>query len=326
MQDISIGITHMTSFKSDPDVYSSNHSKTDETARALHTYQMLIENVSDIFFVISAPDNQFTYINKAIEEILGYSPREAITLRPTSLVSEASGVTLADTIRRTIAQNSNRDHSIYVPEQRLQVLSKNGFFETLRIHMILTVADDHSIEKITGIAKTVARGPGIFPAEKTTLSTDAAKSSSEYDKQQYSSMESTESQRTTLGSILIMDDEDIILDISTQMCKRIGLEVAVANNGDEAVDMYRERFHRGESFDAVFLDMTIAGSGLGGIETAEKLKEIDPEVRCVVMSGYSDHEVMSDPEKFGFYAVLVKPFRLNDFSSLLKELIPDKLN
>lgn len=296
----------MASFENDSDVYSP-HSEKAEDSKALHAYQILIEKATDIFFVISAQDNQFTYINNAVETILGYSIREAITLRPTSLISEASAVTVGDILRRAIADNSELNTSIVIPNRQVQVLAKNGSFKNLDISMVMTLADDHTVEKITGIAKAMY----IVQPEKEMRETGENGTD--------------DNKRTRTGSILIMDDEDIILDISSQMCKRMGLEVATTRNGEEAIKLYRERFRQGEPFDAVFLDMTIAG-GLGGIDAAAKLKEIDPEVRTVVMSGYSDHEVMSDPDKYGFYAVLVKPFRLNDFSALIKEMLPEKFS
>lgn len=294
----------MASFENDSDVYSPHAEKTEDT-RALHAYQILIEKSTDIFFVISAQDNQFTYINSAVEILLGYSIREAITLRPTSLISEASAVTVGDILRRAIADNREQNTSITIPSRQVQVLAKNGSFKDLDISMVMTLTDDHIVEKITGIAKAMYV---VQPEKESRLGAENGVA---------------DNKRTRMGSILIMDDEDIILDISSQMCKRMGLEVATTRNGEEAIKLYQERFRQGEPFDAVFLDMTIVG-GLGGIDAAGKLKEIDPEVKTVVMSGYSDHEVMSDPDKFGFYAVLVKPFRLNDFSALIKEMIPEK--
>jgi DNA-binding NtrC family response regulator len=117
-----------------------------------------------------------------------------------------------------------------------------------------------------------------------------------------------------------MDDEEILRDIASQMCRRLGLEVETASNGKDAIETYRNAFREGTPFDAVLLDMTIAG-GIGGIETAAVLKKIDPEVKNVVMSGYADHEVMSDPDKFGFSAVLSKPFRLNEMSKVLGDVL-----
>ncbi|MBN1757668.1 MAG: response regulator [Chitinispirillaceae bacterium] len=124
------------------------------------------------------------------------------------------------------------------------------------------------------------------------------------------------------GRVLVMDDEEILLDIATQMCRRLGLEVATAGNSNEAVEKYREEFRQGSPFDLVLLDLTIPG-GTGGLETAATLKKIDPEVKTVAMSGYADHEVMADPPKFGFTGILTKPFRLSEFGTVLKSILPE---
>ncbi len=121
--------------------------------------------------------------------------------------------------------------------------------------------------------------------------------------------------------ILIMDDEEVLLDIASQICRRLGLEVTTATNGTEALEHYRGALRQGKPYDLVLLDMNITG-GKGGIETAAALHKIDPRVKAVVMSGYSDHEVMVDPVKYGFSAVLEKPFRLQEFIRILETVIP----
>jgi signal transduction histidine kinase/ActR/RegA family two-component response regulator len=126
------------------------------------------------------------------------------------------------------------------------------------------------------------------------------------------------------GRVLVMDDEEILLDIATQMCKRLGLEVTIATESAEAVDKYREEFRKGNPYDLVMLDLTIPG-GTGGLETAATLKKIDPEVKTVAMSGFTDHEVMNEPEKYGFTAILTKPFRLNDFGRTLRSILPEEM-
>ena len=123
------------------------------------------------------------------------------------------------------------------------------------------------------------------------------------------------------GRVLVMDDEEILLDIAKQMCKRLGLDVTTATDSAAAVEKYREEFRQGNPYDLVMLDLTIPG-GSGGLETAATLKKIDPEVKTVAMSGYTDHEVMNDPEKYGFTAILTKPFRLGDFGRTLRSILP----
>jgi DNA-binding NtrC family response regulator len=121
--------------------------------------------------------------------------------------------------------------------------------------------------------------------------------------------------------ILVMDDEEILLDIARQMCKRLGIGADTAFNGEDAVEMYRTAFNEGHPYDAVLLDMTIAG-GMGGVETVAAIKKVDPRVKAVVMSGYSDHEIMAAPSKYGFSAMMSKPFRFHEFGRVLEEVLP----
>ena len=56
--------------------------------------------------------------------------------------------------------------------------------------------------------------------------------------------------------------------------------------------------------------------GRGGAEVVEELKQLLPEIICVAISGYSDCPVMAQPQKFGFHAVLTKPFSRKELEEL----------
>ena len=117
--------------------------------------------------------------------------------------------------------------------------------------------------------------------------------------------------------VLIVDDEPPARDRLRALLNRLPdyEPCGEAGNGIEAL-----RLAASTQPDIVLLDMTIAG-GCGGLETAALIRKIDPEAKCVVMSGYSDHEVMADPKKFGFCAVISKPFRLNEFGKTISEIL-----
>ncbi|MDP2724748.1 MAG: ATP-binding protein, partial [Syntrophales bacterium] len=122
------------------------------------------------------------------------------------------------------------------------------------------------------------------------------------------------------GRILIMDDEEFILDVASQMLTAMGYHVIAAINGDEAIAHVKSAMQSGQPFRAAILDLTIPG-GRGGKETVHALLEIDPDIKVAASSGYSEDPVMSKPSDFGFAGRLVKPYRLNDLTLLLKSLL-----
>ena len=122
------------------------------------------------------------------------------------------------------------------------------------------------------------------------------------------------------GSILILDDEEIIVEIVERMLEHIGYTVQSASEGSEAVKLYEESLTNGHPFDMVILDLTIPG-GMGGKETVEKLRKIDPNVNAVVSSGYSNDPVLSNYREYGFKHYLTKPFNLEQLSKVLYEVM-----
>jgi CheY-like chemotaxis protein len=116
---------------------------------------------------------------------------------------------------------------------------------------------------------------------------------------------------TGSARVLIMDDEDAVRTIAVEMLQHMGCEVESAGDGTEAIGLFKKALQTGTPFDVVILDLTVAG-GMGGEETIKKLVEIDPKVKAIVSSGYSNVRVMSDYSSFGFRGVLAKPFNIFD--------------
>ena len=120
----------------------------------------------------------------------------------------------------------------------------------------------------------------------------------------------------------MMDDEKMVRDIAGAMLMQLGHTVKFSVNGEEALQMYRQAAEKNKPFDLVLMDLTIPG-GMGGRETLEELRRLDPDVRAVVSSGYSSHRIMSDYKVYGFHGVVVKPYRMGELARVLKEVLED---
>jgi DNA-binding NtrC family response regulator len=84
--------------------------------------------------------------------------------------------------------------------------------------------------------------------------------------------------------------------------------------------MYRKATESEKPYDAVILDLTIPG-GMGGEEAIKILLNMDPEVKVIVYSGYSDGEVMSNFRKYGFKGMMPKHFDLQTLGKVLNDVL-----
>lgn len=118
------------------------------------------------------------------------------------------------------------------------------------------------------------------------------------------------------GRILIMDDEPIIRDTLRAMLESFGYEVVEAQHGEEAIEILKRNDNTGRPFRAMFFDLTVPG-GLGGKAALEKIRELGVTPTAFVLSGYSDDDVMTHPQKFGFAASMRKPFTMREIAEVL---------
>ena len=122
------------------------------------------------------------------------------------------------------------------------------------------------------------------------------------------------------GRVLFMDDDPDIRDLAGAILGLIGYEATLTSEGGETLVEYQAARAAGRPFAAVILDLTIPG-GMGGKETIRRLREIDPGVRAIVSSGYSNDAVIADFRAHGFMAMVAKPYRMEDLSRVLTEAI-----
>jgi CheY-like chemotaxis protein len=104
------------------------------------------------------------------------------------------------------------------------------------------------------------------------------------------------------------------------MLERLGFDVVGARDGDEAVVLFARSRGEGPPFDAVILDLTVPG-GMGGQEAMRRLRELDPRVRAIVSSGYSNDPVMASFRDHGFAGVIAKPCRMEELGEALREVL-----
>ena len=123
--------------------------------------------------------------------------------------------------------------------------------------------------------------------------------------------------QSPLQRILVMDDEEGIRELTSQLLNTLGYEVTAVTDGVEAVNTYERAMRRGENFQAVILDATIRG-GMGGLATIARLRNIDPSVVAIICSGYSDEAALAEFLQYGFRGALPKPFTRRDLADVLQ--------
>ncbi len=124
--------------------------------------------------------------------------------------------------------------------------------------------------------------------------------------------------------ILVMDDDELSRSIALKMMEYLGCSVSLAKSGEEAISLYEEAGKQQTPFQAVFLDLSVP-EGMGGEETAARLRELDPEVRLVITSGFSSEKQLKKYSRLGFSAVLGKPYNLKALKKVLAKCgcLPD---
>ncbi len=132
--------------------------------------------------------------------------------------------------------------------------------------------------------------------------------------------EAPETYRPMGGRILLMDDEEVVRKVVKDMLEKLGCQVELTCDGDEAVEKYRQAREAGHPFDAVIMDLTIPG-GMGGKQAVRELLKIDDQARVIVSSGYANDPIMADFRSYGFQGVVPKPYTLRDLNKMLTEVL-----
>ena len=120
--------------------------------------------------------------------------------------------------------------------------------------------------------------------------------------------------------ILILDDEEAICLLVASALDASGFEVTPATSVATAVRACEEALHAGEPFSLVICDLSLPGD-LNGIQALQKLREIDPDIKAIVSSGYDGDPVMRDCRKHGFNAAMAKPYEISKLVRTVGEVL-----
>lgn len=109
------------------------------------------------------------------------------------------------------------------------------------------------------------------------------------------------------GRVLLMDDEDLICEIVSEMLGECGYQVTASCDGVGSIESFKQAKELQKPFDAVILDLNIP-AGMQGLDVFERLRSIDPGVRAVVLTGDINHQLVTRYKECGFRSILIKPF------------------
>ncbi len=120
--------------------------------------------------------------------------------------------------------------------------------------------------------------------------------------------------------VLVLDDEQLILELVEDIFRILDLEVQTAQDGWQAVDVFRAAREKGQPFDLVLLDMTLPGE-LDGAATLQEMRKLDPGIKAVVSSGYSADDIVANARRYGFDAAVPKPYSISVLRETVKQLL-----
>ena len=120
--------------------------------------------------------------------------------------------------------------------------------------------------------------------------------------------------------VLLLEDDLLVRDVLRRNLEAAGLEITESGDGRDTIKLYDEALRSGRPFDMVILDLTIP-DGLGGADTMEHLRRIDPHIVAIVSSGYRDDPIMNEPTRYGFAGSLPKPYQREALMQLVNGVL-----
>jgi PAS domain S-box-containing protein len=126
--------------------------------------------------------------------------------------------------------------------------------------------------------------------------------------------------KARLARILLVEDEEPVRRLTTKLLAKLGYRVTVADDGQQAMQVYNEARAAGDKFDVVITDLTLRG-GIGGREVAAAILAANPDARLVVTSGFFDQPLLSEYRENGFRGALRKPYLIQDLQCAVQRAL-----
>ena len=128
----------------------------------------------------------------------------------------------------------------------------------------------------------------------------------------HTATKNTESAKT----ILWVDDEEIALEVWSQMLEKLGYSVLQARYGIEALEIFKKRQ---KSISLVILDMRMPG--MSGCEVFDRLKKMQPDLKIIIVSGFMEEYDLCEISTRNFDGYISKPFKLKELSEKIEEVL-----
>lgn len=112
--------------------------------------------------------------------------------------------------------------------------------------------------------------------------------------------------------VLVADDQQGIRRLLEEVCSCLGYQAVTAENGREALRLMDEH-----EFRVALVDFHMPG--MNGIETLEKIQARIPEIKCILMTGFGESEIVEETNTALVYDILPKPFDIDDLQALLEK-------
>ncbi|MBN2525309.1 MAG: response regulator [Deltaproteobacteria bacterium] len=205
-----------------------------------------------------------------------------------------------------------QDNGPGIPEEILALVF-DPFFSTKTSGSGLGLATAHSVVTQHGGVISVESSNETGTAVIFYLETTVAR-------EQFDAAAPPPRQSMVEKRILLLEDDVLLQEVTREFLEALGWEVTAESVGDVAVTRYIEAKEAGQPFGLVIFDLTVEG-GIGGQEAMARLRTKYPDICGIVTSGYADSPVLSNPEKFGFCARLVKPYQPHELRAALHEAL-----